>query len=131
MVNSLSFLLDHLAYLHDAKCLEITWDCSHPSHRMIRMLLVVSRDAELPAWNGQTLQITLSSVLATQSTFWSTFGIETVDSWRPGISAFLEQQCLSLSSKGITIPPLKFTISFHSGSEIEVVCDNVNAVVKI
>lgn len=130
MVNPTKFLLDHVAYLHDAKCLEVTWDCSHPEERVIRMKVVVDPDAELPSWNGKTLLITLSDVVAARLMGWGyTIGDECIDNWRQGVSDFLERECKVLVSKEITIPSLKFTISFHSGSELEVICSEVSALV--
>jgi hypothetical protein len=130
MVNRKTSLLDHVAYLHDAKCLELTWDCSRPEERVIRMKVIVDPDAELPSWNGKTVLITLSDVVVARLMGWGyATGDECIDNWRQGVSDFLERECEVLVSKGITIPSLKFTIAFHSGSELEVICSEASALV--
>jgi hypothetical protein len=130
LVNSTNFLLDHVAYLHDARCLELTWDCSRPGDRAIRLKLVVDPDAELPSWNGKTLVISLSDVVAARFMGWGyTTGQDSIDNWSQGVSDFLERECKVLASKGIKIPLLRFTISFHSGSELEVICSEASALV--
>ena len=130
MVNPTNFLLDHVAYLHDARCLEVTWDCSRRDQRAIRMRVVVDPDAELPSWNGKTLLINLSDVVAARFMGWGyTLGEECIDSWRQGVSDVLERECKVLISKEITVPSLKFTLSFRSGSELEVICSEASALV--
>lgn len=91
------------------------------------MKVVVDPDAGLPSWNGRTLLITLSGVLAVRWICWAIIGDECVDSWRQGVSDFLERECELMISRGITIPSLKFTISFRSGSELEVICSDASA----
>jgi hypothetical protein len=130
MVNPTNTLLAQVAYLHDARCLEVIWDCSHPEQRAIRMKVVVDPDAELPSWNGKTLLITLTDVFAVRLTGWGyTIGEDCIDNWKQGLSDSLKRECEVLLSKGITIPPLSFIISFRSGSELEVICSEASVVV--
>lgn len=130
MVDPTGSLLENVAYLHDARCLEVTWDCSRPNERAIRMKVVVDPDAELPTWNGKTLLIILSDVVAARFMAWGyTIGDECIDNWRQGVSDFLERESKVLVSKEISIPSLKFTISFRSGSELEVICSEASALV--
>jgi hypothetical protein len=130
MVNPTNTLLDHVAYLHDATCIEVTWDCSRPEARAIRMKVVVHPNADLASWNGKTLLITLSDVVAARFTGWGyTIGEECIDNWKQGLSDSLKRECGVLLSKGIAIPSLSFIISFNSGSELEVICSEASAVV--
>ncbi len=93
------------------------------------MKVVVDPDAELPSWNGKTLLITLSRVFAVRFTGRAIIGDECIDSWGPGDPDFLKRECGELLSRGITIPPLSFIISFPSGSELEVICSEASALV--
>jgi len=128
MVRQSDSIPDNLVYLHDAKCSEITWDCSNPDCRSIRMIVIVDIDAGLPMWDGKQLQITLSDVLAIHFIGWGfVIGDEVIDDWRSGVSDFLEGECKSLHAKGIGVPSLRYTISFSSGSTLEVVCAEVFA----
>jgi hypothetical protein len=130
MVSNAEALLNVVAYLHDARCLQITWDCGNPDVRSIRMKVIVDAEAGIPSWDGKTLLITLEDVVAARLTGWGyTIGDECIDSWKQGISDSLERDCRILVTKGISLPTLKFVISFRSGSELEVICSGASAIV--
>ena len=117
----------NLAYLHDAKCLEIVWDCRHSSNRILRLLAVGDAEAGFPLWEGKELTITLSGAVATRFTGWGfQAGLETIDAWRQGVSDSLEHECRTALAAGCSVPPLRFSIVFHSGSCLEVVCSDVS-----
>jgi hypothetical protein len=121
----------NLAYLHDATCLEIAWNCTSPSGRILRLSAVVDVEAGFPLWDGKELIITLSDVVATRFTGWGfQTGKETIDAWRQGVSDSLEQECQSLQTSGILVPSLRFLVTFRSGSCLEVVCSAVSVVEK-
>jgi len=128
MVSNVEPIRNLVAYLHDARCLEITWDCMRPDVRLIRMKVIVDPEAGLPPWNGKTLLITLEDVVAARFTLWGyTIGEECINSWNEGVSESLERECSVLLIKGISVPALKFVISFRSGSELEVICSEAYA----
>ena len=116
-----------LAYLHDARCSVIAWDCSDPSLRRVRLFARADDDAGYEPWNGQAITIILSDVV-----MWRLFGVgfqigdERIDSWRQGVSTDFESECSRLRNLGIGIPPLMFTIVLGSGSTIELVCQEVS-----
>jgi len=119
------------AYLHDAKCSEITWACTKPNGRAMRLLVTADREAGFPLWDGKNLLITLSNVVAVQFTGWGFVGgDENIDSWWQGVSESLERECKSLTAKRIAVPLLRFSITFRSGSTLEVVCAEVSVVEK-
>jgi len=94
------------------------------------MKVIVDADAGLPSWDGKALLITLSDVVAARFAGWGyTTGDECIDNWKQVVSDSLERDCKVLLSKGITVPSLKFIVSFHSGSELEVVCSEMSALV--
>ena len=129
MVTTNKSFLDCVAFLHDARCLETTWDCSHRDVRAIRMKVVVDIDSGLSEWNGRTLLITLSRVFAVRFTGWGIISNECIDDWKQGLSEFLERERAALVSRGLSILPFGFIISFSSGSELEVICSDVSALV--
>jgi hypothetical protein len=118
-----------LSYLHDATCSEITWACTKPDGRTLRLLLSADVAAGFPLWDGKNLLIMLSDVVAAHFIGWGFVGgDENVDSWWEGVSESLERECKSLTVKGIAVPSLRFTITFRSGSRLEVVCSEVSVV---
>lgn len=118
-----------LAYLHDARCSEITWARAKPNGRTMRLLVTADEEAGFSLWDGKPLLVLLTNVVAARFVGWGfAAGDENVDSWREGVSEFLEQECESLVAKGASVPPLRFTITFRSGSCLEVVCSEVSVI---
>jgi hypothetical protein len=116
-----------LAYLHDAICFQIVWDCTNPNSRKLRLKVKVHEDAGYAPWNGKELELTLSDALALEFEAWGfCVGFETIDSWREGVSDALRHECKGLESMGIRLPSNFFTIAFHSGSILEVICSEVS-----
>jgi hypothetical protein len=120
-----------LAFLHDAKCVEINWDCTSSNGRSIRLFVIADIEAGFSLWDGKALQISLCDVAAVRFTGWGfVTGDENVDSWQQGVSESLELECQALALRGISVPSLRFSISFRSGSTLEVVCSDVSVVEK-
>ena len=120
---------DLLEYLHDAKCLDVVWDCSDPRERLIHVSVVVHHEAGYPQWDGKKLRITLSDVvIANSKCLGYRLGEETLDCWRVSSSDTFEQECIAMKASGIVVPTLRFLVSFHSGSLIELACSRVSIV---
>ena len=115
--------LSLLAYLHDADCNSVCWDCFDHSARRITLLARVDDDIDYEPWKGRNISLIHSDVVACRFIGWGIqFGRERIDSYREGISPALTAECDRLRYSGIDIPPLSFTIIFGSGSTIELVC---------
>jgi hypothetical protein len=126
MVSENNSVGEFLPYFHDARCLEVIWDCTDSNLRAVRLKIIVDPEAGSPSWDGKTLLILFTDGIAARLTGWGfTIGNERIDDCRQGISDILEHECNRLLSAGINIPPLKLTFSFHSGSELELVCASV------
>ena len=50
---------------------------------------------------------------------------ETIDAVRPGISSDVRESTMAARRMGVCLPNLEFTISLHSGSALEVVCQEL------
>jgi hypothetical protein len=116
----------HLKYLHDAICHTLTWYSNKTEGRDIRLCLTISKDAGYPPWNGKEIVIELRDVIAARFTGWGyQIGKDILNCYQPGISSELEAECLNLTHLGITVPSQQFTLSFHTGTSLEVVCSEV------
>src|SRR5262249_31353084 len=117
MVNPTDSVLNHLAYLHDAKCSEIAWCCASQETRTLRTQVSADADSGLLLWDGKQRVIIFSDVVAVRFTGWGfVTGEENIDTWSQSVSESVDQECASLRARGISIPPLKFSITFRSGS---------------
>src|SRR5437879_5746010 len=116
-----------LAFLHDAKCTEIVWDCNNPDSRTLHIGAIADSEAGYPLWDGKALRITLGDIVAARLIAWGyTMGDESFDSWRVGVSDSFESECKALTVTGIAVPPVRLSISFRSGSTLEVACSGVS-----
>jgi hypothetical protein len=121
----------YLAHLHDSRLLELTWDCRNSSRRNLRLELVGDPETEYVPWRGKNLTIVLTDVVALTFIGWGYgLGEESLNSWRLRISDSLEKECRDLGAAGVSLPSLRFTITFHSGSTLELVCSEVSVSVR-
>lgn len=112
-----------LAFLHDAKCLEIIWDYTNSETKSIRVVVIGDSDCGYAAWEGKTLTITISDVVVSRFTSRGyALGDEIIDSWTQTVSDSFRRDCDFLLSTGISVPDLRFSITFQSGSVLEAAC---------
>jgi hypothetical protein len=116
-----------LDYLHDAKVTAVTWDSSDPSKRQFILDLTCDPESGDELWQGKRLRVILSDVIAAFFQAWGhCAGDEYLSKLGNKISQEMQGKINELSHYGATIPEERFTISFSSGSEIEVVCESIS-----
>jgi hypothetical protein len=76
-------------------------------------------------WDGRILVLVAIDVAAAKHIIHGVAGAETVDTVRPGISAGVRESTMAARQMGIRFPSLEFTISLHSGSSLEIICDGI------
>ena len=125
--NELEYLHDatELEYLHDATVSSVLWDCSDPKSRCLTFQLIANEDCGFELWEGRSLRICLNDITVFQFEGFGVIGAETIDSWRSEISSATKMKWDPLAESGIRLPKHYFTITFHSGSYIEVGCEEV------
>jgi hypothetical protein len=115
-----------LAYLHDSVCIEIRWDLRSANRRDLHLFVEVDKDAGYPLWNGKRLTVTLTNTVAARFVSWGFVrGDENIDSWWQDVSSSLEYECERLAAQGLLVSRLRNTITFRSGSTIELACEQV------
>lgn len=116
------FLSQGLAYLHDCRVLKITYDVTDPKDRRLILLFRAPADLGYPAWDGKTLRFTACDVYLLQYfAAGNATARETLDRWNVGISESAQRE-LDRILAGFTVPLMKFSLVFHSGSFLELVC---------
>jgi hypothetical protein len=121
-------LTDHalLAYLHDAECRNLVWDCSLPEGRAVTLDLEVNPEAQSPEWDGRQILLSFKNVMLCRLTGWGhVTGGETLDSIDERVSAEFMGECRRHEATGLFVPPLKLGVSFISGSSLEMACDRI------
>ncbi|HWE93676.1 MAG TPA: hypothetical protein VG269_06845 [Tepidisphaeraceae bacterium] len=118
--------IEELAWLHDAILFDVVYDFSGDIGRSIKLSLRCHADSGYAPWNGRNLVVVAVNVAVTKSFIWGwVIGPETLDAIRPGVSGALRETTAEARRTGARLPSLEFTISFHSGSEIEVICESL------
>jgi hypothetical protein len=114
-----------LEYLHDCVLLEMKYDAVSED-RKLSLLLKAPDDLGYAPWDGQQLSVTADDVYFLQSVMWGhVAGAETLDAWNEGISDATQQDLDRHTATGLKVPALKYTITFHSGSYLELVCEDI------
>jgi hypothetical protein len=117
---------DRFEVLHDCALREIVYGLSDPKHRRLVFVLDCPKDMGDDEWNGKRLFITAEGIFYFQYTGWAhTVTVETLDTWRRGVSMATDAELQRAAQSGLIAPNERFTVVFHSGSCMELVCENL------
>lgn len=121
-----------LDYLHDGRLHEVNIIALEKSRRDIQIRLTCSTTAGLPEWEGKPL------LLVAKDVFYSNIillghmaGFDSIDSCEMRISSETEEKLRKFASDGLVIPAVPLSVSFHSGSSVELVCWQLDVEVLI
>jgi hypothetical protein len=117
---------EELEYLHDAVVTHVDYRFEAADCREILLLVTCNRDAGHPTWDGKPLLVRLHDlVLANHFVIGAVIGREQINSWDSQLSALMEAELDRRRSAGITTEGQRFSITFHSGSLLEGVCQRI------
>jgi hypothetical protein len=117
--------LDELEWLHDCVVSEFAYETASNSGRSIKIEMICPFDLGYPLWDGKRLVLAAARVAMSKHVMWGVDGPESIDAVRPGISDEARESTLHARNLGIHFPALEFTISFHSGSWMEIICHDL------
>jgi len=115
-------LITELNWIHDCTVLSIMYRPSSGQLPSIRLAIRCPNDLGYAPWEGKDLTLVAIDVAMSKHVVCGVGGPETVDAIRPGISAALRDDTMEAKRMGVHFPPLEFTISFHTGSALEIIC---------
>jgi hypothetical protein len=118
--------LEDLGWLHDAVVFSIAYDASDESSRSVKLTMRCNDEAGYPPWNGKDL--VLIAVDVAVMTFvgrGAIIGPETFDQAYARVSDTLHESVVESQRMYPEYPRLEFSMCFHSGSEIEIICKNL------
>ena len=125
-----STTLKELEWIHDCVLTDVLYDASSESVRSIKLSMRCPTDLGYAPWDGKGLVLVAIDVAVSKHIVWGVAGAETIDAVRPGISAAVRESTREARRMGVRLPSLEFTVSFHSGSELEVICDRLEVAVS-
>jgi hypothetical protein len=117
-----STTLTELEWVHDCTLLSVIYDTVSEAGRSITLTMRCPTDLGYPAWEGKDLVLAAVDVAVSKHVLWGVAGPETIDAVRAGVSTSLRDSTEEVRRAGGRFPSLEVTISFHSGSLLEVVC---------
>ena len=117
-----SINMSELDWIHDCQCDSIVHVFDRTDGRIIRLAIQCPADLGYAPWNGRTLTIEAIDVAVCHHILWSVAGLEAIDSINVGVSNSLRDSMSIPQAKGVRFPAQEFTISFRSGSTLEIVC---------
>lgn len=120
-----STTLNELECIHDCVLLSVLYDASSNTGQTIRLMMRCPIDLGHAPWEGKNLMLTAVGVAVSQHVVCGVAGTETIDAVRPDISAVVREGTVAARRMGVRFPELEFTISFHSGSSLEVICQEL------
>jgi len=121
------FDIEMAGYLHDAEIKDISLSIASDGIRTVTISMTCDSDCGYVPWNGQNLHIKFVDALVVNAEFFGyTSNPETLDSLMRQSSAKLDKIIKKLVDCGIGQPRLYFTLSFHSGSSLDIACNEVS-----
>lgn len=118
--------IEELNYCHDGLLREVSYVPSREKDKRLTLLIECAADTGSSAWDGVTIRVHMDDVLLLRHIAWGhTAGDESVDGFHAGVSADLVEELEQLRRGGIRVPAAALTVTFHSGSVMEVVCARV------
>ena len=81
-------------------------------------------------WNGRRLKITLAGIaLMRMHMLGHLAGGDGIDAWREDLSEEMASAVDELRRNGLMVPAVTCRVVFRSGSEIEIVCENISVAI--
>ena len=114
--------LKELEWVHDSILLNLVYDASSDAGRTIKLAMRCPTDLGYAPWNGKNIVLVGVDVALMKQVVWGVGGSETIDAIRPGVSDAVRESTMEARRMGVRFPSLEFTISFHSGTTMEVIC---------
>jgi hypothetical protein len=118
--------VNQLEYLHDATVSEVILGYSGDS-KDLRMVVTCDEECGHPDWAGKTVTVIFSNLLRAAGTWLGhVVGQDAVSSIGEGGSIDMKQSIEALCRMGIAPPRRLLRLTLHSGSEIDIACDEVD-----
>jgi hypothetical protein len=114
---------EELEWIHDCTVLSLFFDTSSDAGRSIALTMRCPTDLGYAPWEGKKLVLAAIDVALSKHVLrGAVAGPETIDAIRAGVSTALRESTMKARQIGVRFPNLEFSISFHSGSSLEVIC---------
>ena len=118
--------LENAAYLHDAEVQEFLLGIDKLGRRVFRLVLWCDPECGLEDWNDKKIAIEFRDpLIVLTELFGHMVNTETFNAWNQGPSSTMRERIGRLTDIGIPNPKHTIELVFHSGSIVEVACEEI------
>lgn len=119
--------LDDLAYLHDARVVEMSFSTENDGLKHVMLRVTCHDDCGHVELNGRTLDVLFRDTLLVQGQLLGhAIGDDEVNGLDQGIGSDAMTTIEALVASGIAAPTIMLTLTLHSGSELSIACGSVD-----
>ncbi len=119
-------LIEDLQILHDVRVVSWSYQIISKQQRALDVILDFRDGVNGVSWGIGLKKVSLIGVAFLKAKAFGAFiGEEILLAWDPITSAPMQTELTRLREMGINVGNLVFALSFNSGSEIEVACEDV------
>jgi len=123
--------LDNVAYLHDAEVHRFVLGIEESGQRILRLRLRCDPECGLEVWNDRWIDIEfIDPLVVLAEMFGNMSNAETFNAWNEGPSELMQERVARLTEVGIPGPKHAVQLVFHSGSVVEVACEEIRFTVS-
>jgi hypothetical protein len=113
-------------WLHDAVVREFLFQ-THDDERVLKIFLNCPKDCGYAPWQGKKLVLSFHDISAMNQMVWGVRGKETIDSIQTQNSASFREKTIVARRTGEGSKNFEVKITFHSGSLLEILCEDLKA----
>ncbi len=114
--------LEELEWIHDCELLHLTYNAPGSGPRSIELTFDCHPDLGYAPWEGKRLVLVAVDVFASEHFVFAIANSESIDAIRPGVSLQLRERLATAIQMGVYFPDLAVTVSFSSGSSLQLIC---------
>ena len=114
--------LEELRWIHDCELLHLIYNAPGSGPRSIELTFDCPPDLGYAPWEGRRLVLVAVDILVSEHVVFAIANPESIDAIRPGVSAQLRERIAKAIQMGVRLPDLAVTVSFHSGSSLQLIC---------
>ena len=124
-------IIEGLNWLHDCEVLSICLTISANGDRQLALIVDCPQDHEFERWAGKRITLTAADVRLMVHTVWGMqTGLESIDDVRFRVSDGFRERLQFWEQKRAVPISEEYSIVFHSGSTLELMCREMTASVE-
>lgn len=119
--------VNHFGWLHDSIIKSIAYSVAENGDRELALHMDCPSDCGFEPWEGKSLSLLVSDIsLMVHTVFGTQTGTESLNFVESGLSDLTRAKLRAFEDRGLRIGPEAYTMVFHSGSTMELICRGIS-----